>query len=201
LRFLAQSVAREYYVTTSADLEKMKTLHQEGVVKEISEMALALFYLLKDDKETDGPEDYEKARRMVEQAKEIFGIGMTQYTPAGNVAPQCDPPEAIPPEAAANEAPEKGPPSRFTPAEWDAREQPRQLLENMLTRQMESCKEQHKALLKESVKGPSPYERAAEIAPTNPNARLMRRMQDSNFREVRRVTNLLLKIKRQARQN
>ena len=65
---------------------------------------------------------------------------------------------------------------------------------------METCEEQRKALLKESVKGPSPYERAAEIAPTHPNARLMRRMQDSNFREVRRLTNLLLKIKRYERQ-
>ena len=65
---------------------------------------------------------------------------------------------------------------------------------------MEICEAQRKALLKESVKGPSPYERAAEIAPTHPNARLMRRMQDSNFREVRRLTNLLLKIKRYERQ-
>ena len=32
------------------------------------------------------------------------------------------------------------------------------------------------------------------------DARLMRRMQDSNFREVRRLTNLLLKIKRYERQ-
>jgi hypothetical protein len=31
------------------------------------------------------------------------------------------------------------------------------------------------------------------------NTSLMRRMQDSNFREVRRVTNLLLKIKRHRR--
>jgi hypothetical protein len=73
-------------------------------------------------------------------------------------------------------------------------------LENILTRQMETCKEQRKALLKESVKGPSPYERAAEIAPTHPDARLMRRMQDSNLREVRRLTNLLLRIKRYERQ-
>jgi hypothetical protein len=85
-------------------------------------------------------------------------------------------------------------------AEWEARERPRQLLENILTRQMETCKGQRKAILKESVKGPSPYERAAEIAPTHPDARLMRRMQDSNFREVRRLTNLLLKIKRYERQ-
>ena len=84
----------------------------------------------------------------------------------------------------------------ITAAEWEARERPRQLLENILTRYVEICEEQRKAILKESVKGPSPYERAAEIAPTHPNARLMRRMQDSNFREVRRVTNLLLKLKR-----
>jgi hypothetical protein len=49
------------------------------------------------------------------------------------------------------------------------------------------------------LNGPSPFERAAEIAPTHPNAKLMRRMQDSNFREVRRITNLLLKLKRNQR--
>jgi hypothetical protein len=89
---------------------------------------------------------------------------------------------------------------KITAAEWEARERPRQLLENILTRQMDTCKEQRKAILKESVKGPSPYERAAEIAPTHPDARLMRRMQDSNLREVRRLTALLLKIKRYERQ-
>jgi hypothetical protein len=47
----------------------------------------------------------------------------------------------------------------------------------------------------ESRRGPSPYERGAGIAPTHGNAPLMRRMQDSHFREVPRVTNLWLKIK------
>ena len=76
---------------------------------------------------------------------------------------------------------------------------PRQLLENILTRQVEACEAQRKAILKESLKGPSPYERAAEIAPTHPRAMHLRRMQDSYFREVRRVTNLLLKLKRYQR--
>ena len=88
----------------------------------------------------------------------------------------------------------------ITAAEWEARERPRQLLENILTRQVETCEAQRKALVKESVKGPSPYERAAEIAPLHPHALLMRRMQDNHFREARRVTNLLLKLKRQARE-
>jgi hypothetical protein len=65
---------------------------------------------------------------------------------------------------------------------------------------METCEAQRKAILMESVKGPSPYERAAEIAPTHAHAPLLRRMQDSHFREARRVTNLLLKLKRHERE-
>ena len=46
LRRLAQSVAREHYVTTPADLEIMKNLHQEGVLKEMGDITLVLFYQL-----------------------------------------------------------------------------------------------------------------------------------------------------------
>jgi hypothetical protein len=38
------------------------------------------------------------------------------------------------------------------------------------------------------------------MTPQDENALLVRRMQDSNFRQVWRVTNLLLKIKREARE-
>jgi len=196
LRLLIQSVARPYYITTREDLEKMKALHQEGVVKEMGEIALALFCRLEPEKGKDAPDAEEKARLIVAQVKVIFGIGMGEYALRTNIAPNGGQPEESPQEAVAAEAQEQGPPSCFTPAEWEARERARHLLENILRRQVEICEEQRKAILKESVKGPSPYERAAEIAPTHPNARLMRRMQDSNFREIRRVTNLLLKLKR-----
>ena len=191
LRRLAQSVARERYVTSREDLEKMKSLHQEGVLKDMGEITLALFYELQaPGTGEDGIDEFEKARLMVEQAKEIFGIGRSQETE---------------PDIAANPSQplEEGGDARYpriTPAEWEARERPRQLLENILTRQVEACEAQRKALLKESLKGPSPYERAAEIAPTHPSATHLRRMQDSYFREVRRVTNLLLKLKRHQRQ-
>jgi hypothetical protein len=56
------------------------------------------------------------------------------------------------------------------------------------------------ATLQESPMGSSPYGRAAEIAPTHRHAALMRRMQDSNFRQVVRLTSLLLRMKRQERQ-
>jgi len=89
---------------------------------------------------------------------------------------------------------------RFTPAEWEARERPRQLLENILRRQVELCETQRKAILKESLAGPSPFERAAEIALAHPNVALMQRMEESSFRQIWRITNLLLKLKRQARE-
>jgi len=56
------------------------------------------------------------------------------------------------------------------------------------------------AILKESLAGPSPYERAAEIALAHPNMAMMQRMEESSFRQIWRITNLLLKIERQARQ-
>ena len=60
---------------------------------------------------------------------------------------------------------------------------------------METCEAQRKAAREEARRGPSPYERAAETAPTHRNAPLMRKMQDSHFREVRRGTNRLRKFK------
>jgi hypothetical protein len=88
----------------------------------------------------------------------------------------------------------------LTAQEWEAREPVRQLLEHILMRQAELCEAQRVACLRECLAGPTPYERAAEIAPTHPNAALMQRMEDSSFRQVWRTTNLLLKIKRQARE-
>ncbi len=67
-------------------------------------------------------------------------------------------------------------------------------------RQMELCETQRKAILKDSLAGPSPYERAAEIALAHPDATLMQRMEESSFRQIWRITNLLLKIKRRARE-
>ncbi len=84
--------------------------------------------------------------------------------------------------------------------DWIARERARKLLRNILSRQAEACEAQRKALLKESLAGPSPYEFAAEIAPSHADALLMRRTQDANMREVRRLINLLLRIKRYERQ-
>ena len=83
-------------------------------------------------------------------------------------------------------------------AEWAKREPVRQLLENMLARQAALCEAQRTAILRNCLAGPSSFERAAEIAPIHPNAVFMQRMQDSAFREVWRISNLLLKLHRQA---
>jgi hypothetical protein len=224
---LVQSVARRHYVTPREDLEKMKSLHQEGVLKDMGEIALALFYELQaPGTGPDGVDPQEQARNALRRIKEIFGL-TDDCAPPPRLPPGFSPMQANQPPAQPGVAPDflptpfappttpeqVAPPSEeeeeeddeeeqderypnITPAQWEGREGLRQLLENILTRYVEICGEQRKALLKESVKGPSPYERAAEIAPTHPNAMLMRRVHDSYFREVRRVTNLLLKLKR-----
>jgi len=211
LRSLVRSVASWHYVTPREDLEVMKKLHHEGVAGEMGEIALDLFDQLQaPGAQEDGEDPEEKSRRVVNSMRSIFGLGQIEspvemLTPAGEhlvVRPEgyeeTDGPSGGGEGEDSEEDPEKDDRyPKITAEDWKARERARKLLRNILTRQVEACEAQRKAILQESLKGPSPYERAAEIAPTHPNARLMRRMQDSNFREVRRLTNLLLKLKRQ----
>jgi hypothetical protein len=217
LQSLAQSVAQEHYVTTRAHLELMKSLCHEGVVKEMGEIALALFMQLQEpgDKDEDGNtvNVHEASRRAAQRIREIFGLaGDTPPVPRG-MRPSGEPPGNSPApcedQAAVAHTPENADANaatatetrwypRITLAEWATREPVRQLLEHILTRQVEICEARRDATLKESLAGPTPYERAAEIAPAHPNARLMQRMEDSNFRQVARVASLLLKMKRQA---
>jgi len=233
LRLLVQTVAREHYVTTPVDLEKMKNLHRDGELKDMGEIALALFYQLQPPGTgEDGIDPNEQARRALVRLKEIFGLS-SDVPPQPKVAPDSRPLHENQPgigTSEANVAPASSQPQvsqqarwqdsdgvnrspaignagatreekdkqypNISAAEWDARERPRQLLENILAREVEACETQRKALLKESLAGPSPYELAAETAPSHAEALLMRRVQDANMREVRRLTNLLLKIQR-----
>jgi hypothetical protein len=227
LQTLAQSVARPHYVTTPDDLELMKSLYREGEVKEMGEMAVALFYQLREPGAADPGEGGEHAgseadvRRVWRRIREIFGLPTSDPEPEADEAPasgrppgsQQDAgatstdgapassrPQGSQQDAGATEVEEEGPDSDIISEEWEAREPVRGLLEHILSRQVQLCEAQRNATLRESLLGPSPYERAAEIAPAHTNALLMRRMQDSSFREVWRVTNLLLKVKRQARE-
>jgi hypothetical protein len=227
LQLLAQSVAGKHYVTTPSDLDMMKHLHEEGEVEEMGEFALTLFYQLQaPGTGKDGVDPQEKARQVANKIRAIFGVSTTsEFAPQGSVAADSSPttkqdvargvsPARADPSAnselALNEvngqalkvgatqvAPNPYP--KVSRAEWEARERPRRLLQHILARQAEICEAQRSAILKDSLTGPSRYERAAEVAPVHPNAPFLRRMQDAHFREVRRVTNLLLKIKRHER--
>jgi hypothetical protein len=58
----------------------------------------------------------------------------------------------------------------------------------------------HRDLMRQVLAGPSIYERAAEIVPDRENALLMQRIEDSNFRQVLRLSNLLIRLRREERQ-
>ena len=203
LQSLAQSVAREHYVTTPADLALMKNLLPEESMKEMGDIALALFLQLQEPGERDAEgchiDHEEMSRRALARIQEIFGLaGDTPPVPRmlmvnGQMQP-VDPPPVAPPVAAPPPEPVVQEPN-LSPEEWEKREPVRQLLENILTRQAELCEAQRTAIRRECLAGPSSFERAAEIAPTHPDALLIQRMRDSSFREVWRLTNLLMKIK------
>src|SRR5579862_7438 len=214
LQSLAQSVAKDHYVTSAEDLTMMKNLLTEESLQEIGDIMLALFLQLQQPGAHDGqgqPVDpYEKSRRALQKFKEIFGL-------AGDAPPVVRRP-SLPGQEPLNERMQPGtseaPPNppevkkpalpvelqgpQLSPEEWAKREPVRQLLENLLARQADLCEAERTNLLRRCLTGPSSFERAAEIAPTQPSALLMQRMQDSAFREVWRISNLLLKLQRQA---
>jgi len=92
LQSLAQAVAQEHYVTTKAHLELMQSLCHEGVVKEMGEIALALFMQLQEpgkDEKDEEMDNYEQSRRALQRIKEIFGL-------AGDTPPVPPPTSGLP---------------------------------------------------------------------------------------------------------
>ena len=209
LRRLAQPVAQKDYVTPREDLEMMKSLHQEGVLKDMGEIALALFYQLQEPgTDENGESEEEKTRRVMAKIRGIFGLPTSGPAFEAIFTPKSGEPQEGPqaqgesdpgtPELADAAAPSAGEGEQegMSPEE-EAHERARQLLENILTRQVEICEAQRQAILKDSLAGPSAYERAAEIALAHPDVVLMQRIEESSFRQIFRVSNLLLKIEKQ----
>jgi hypothetical protein len=144
LRSLARSVGCWHYVTTREDLEIMKKLHQEGVMTEMGEIALDLFYQLQvPGTDSGGVDPEEKARRVVNSMRSIFGIGPID-SPVGMLTPQGERlvirPEGYvdpdgPPDDDEDEDTEKDDRyPKITEEDWKARERARKLLRNILSR-------------------------------------------------------------------
>jgi hypothetical protein len=209
LRALARAVAEWHYVTTREDLDVMKKLHQQGVMTEMGEIALDLFrYLQEPGADEDGASEEEQYRGAVNSFRSIFGLEqinkpVKMLTPKGEyivIRPEGYVEPEASPDAEEDEKMDKDDRyPRIAEEDWKPRERARKLLRNILSRQAEACEAERKCLLQESLAGPSPSELAADSAPSHKEALVMRRIQDANIREVRRITNLLLKLQRQER--
>src|SRR5208283_1672295 len=93
LRRLAEPVKDEHYVTTREGLEKMKNLHEEGVLKDMGEIALALFYQLQaPGTGEDGIDPNEQSRSALQRIKEIFGLTPDLCAPRVRRAAAIQPP-------------------------------------------------------------------------------------------------------------
>ena len=71
----------------------------------------------------------------------------------------------------------------------------RRELRERLEAEMEARKIAHAQELKEFEYTSNRYYRATLLAPTHPQAQLMLRSEDSNFRKVERITNMLMKLR------
>ncbi|MGO9270066.1 MAG: hypothetical protein ACLQOO_07410 [Terriglobia bacterium] len=71
----------------------------------------------------------------------------------------------------------------------------RRELRERLEEEMEARKVAHAQELKEFEYTTNPYYRDTLLAPTHPQAQLMLRSEDSNFRKVERLTTILMKLK------
>jgi hypothetical protein len=80
-------------------------------------------------------------------------------------------------------------------AEGHHRPAVRRELRERLEAEMESRKVSHAQELKEFEYATDPYYRTTMLAPTHPQAQLMLRSEDSNFRKVERLTSMLLRIR------
>ena len=172
LRSLAESAGQPDYATTPSDMEMLKSFQADGVLHDMGTVIIDLLIALRPDADS-GP-----------------------FSLPGTGTPEVSEPEEAddPPLPAASEAPN---PTPEEPGEdqGEGAQGLRQALQNILLREAYLLEEQRTACLQEILSGPSPFERAAEFASAYSQMKPLQRVEDSNFRQVWRITDLFIKLK------
>ena len=151
---LLDSVAEERYVTLPDDLDLMKGLQHDGTVEEMGEILVDLFGNLLPSGSSKEQEREQQSRNALNRIKEIFGLqgdhapsppGRPKPEGAGDAENTAPPVQPVVPwvEEQARRYPQ------ITSEQWEARERPRQLLENLLRRQVEACEARRKTIRQE----------------------------------------------------
>jgi len=87
----------------------------------------------------------------------------------------------------------------FTPEQWEARQPVRQLLYNLLRRQIRGYDAERRELLQQSINGPTDLERASQVAEATPDSLASRKRDELDFRRLSSLLSMLLKLDRQQR--
>ena len=215
LQSLAGKVAQPGYATTSADLKLMEHLRQIEL-KETAELPLALFEQLRkpgsgDAESEEGvpePDSDAKISRVMTRVRSIFGLPpiseaeiranrLKEESAAGGALASGGAEESQQAAGAAAEGGDEAP-AAAPPAEDPERAKVRQFLAFFLERLAVAYQDRCHGCMVEAVDGPSAYDRAAELAPTSPQTGILLRIEEASFRQVWRLTNLLVKMKHEA---
>ncbi len=180
LRRLAQSVAQEHYVAPPGELDQMVHLYNEDALNEMSEIALSLIFQLRQPGtpglDESGQDIEATTREVMNSICAVYAMPLlTEKERTGEAKPAADGEQSNPVDAATGAADGASPVKdavvderypEITAEMWGAREPVRQLLENILTHQVEIYESRRKALLNELLAAPSAFERAAESTPS-----------------------------------
>ncbi len=189
LQTLAAKVAEKHYATTDEDLKLMQNLC-ETELGDAGRVPLGLLLQLAPAEATNStpltpsPQEIEKLQRSVRtKVRSLFGL-----PPDAKCFPQASEEKSEEVEGA---EPQPSKPKEV-PQGAQVRQQLAFLLERLATHYGARCQ----VCFVDELEGPSLCERAAEIAPTHAHAALMLRMEEANFRQLCRLTHLLLKMQR-----
>ena len=185
LRALAEEVRQPHYVTAAGHLKLMQHLIEIGEMPEIGDIAFRLLRGLEDrrirltsmarrrssktDSRCSGPFSATRRRQARKSAR--------------SPRPKIPPTRKIP----------ATPPRTLRKTNGRRASRNANFFASSLIMRRRSRMIQSATALEELAEGPMDCERAAEIAPSQPQDLFLRRMEDSNFRQVARLTNMLLK--------
>ena len=200
LRLMLAQVSQPYFVATLDTLKRAaKFCENDAFDHELAKFVLSLFYDLRAPG-IPGMDEPDPAARpnAFEQFKALLGMAGGPVFASVSAAPaplEFAPPEENAARGGLGPLSSKALYAQITDDEWTAREKSRQLLENLLRRQVEIFDAKRQTLLEEIAAEPSCYDRAADLTPTHPDYEVMQRFEDAGLRQAHRLVDLLVKVR------
>jgi hypothetical protein len=200
LRLMLAQVSQPYFVATIDTLKRVTNFCANGDLDdELANFVLSLFYDLRapgiPGRDEPGPAPRQNTFRQFKALLGMDGSAAFISCPATLALGESAQPGEDADSGGSESHLSKARYPQITDDEWAVREPLRQLLENLLKRQVEIFDARCQTLLKEIAAEPTCYDRAAELTPTHPDYEVIQRFEDAGLRHAHRLVDLLAKLR------